>query len=80
MIDRTHSLPVTRQCRLLSLNRPSVHYQPLGVSDEDLRLMRCQRILDSLWRWKGNYVIFAQGRVPPRLLYAFILYFINKAI
>jgi putative transposase len=40
MIDRTHSLPVTRQCQLLNLNRSSVYYQPMGVSDEDLRLMR----------------------------------------
>ena len=40
MIDRTHSLPVTRQCQLLGLNRSSVYYQPIGVSDEDLRLMR----------------------------------------
>ena len=39
MIDRTHSLPVTRQCQLLDLNRSTVHYQPMGVSDEDLRLM-----------------------------------------
>ena len=40
MIDRTHSLPVICQCQLLSLNRSSVYYQPSGVSDEDLRLMR----------------------------------------
>jgi putative transposase len=40
MIDRTHSLPVTRQCQLLDLARSSVYYQPPGVSDEDLRLMR----------------------------------------
>ena len=40
MIDRTHALPVTRQCQLLNLNRSSVYYQPMGVSDEDLRLMR----------------------------------------
>jgi putative transposase len=40
MIDRTQSLPVTRQCQLLSLNRSSVYYQPIGVTDEDLRLMR----------------------------------------
>ena len=39
MIDRTHALPVTRQCQLLNLNRSSVYYQPTGVSDEDLRLM-----------------------------------------
>jgi putative transposase len=40
MIDRTHSLPVTRQCQLLNLNRSTVYYQPMGVSDEDLQLMR----------------------------------------
>ena len=40
MIARTHSLPVTRQYQLLNLNRSSVYYQPMGVSYEDLRLMR----------------------------------------
>ena len=40
MIDRTHSLAVTRQCQLLDLNRSSVYYRPTGVSDADLRLMR----------------------------------------
>jgi putative transposase len=40
MIDRTHTLPVTRQCQLLNLSRSSVYYQPTGTSDEDLRLMR----------------------------------------
>ena len=40
MIDRTHSLPVTRQCQLLGLNRSTVYYQPFGASDEDLQLMR----------------------------------------
>ncbi len=40
MIDRTHSLPVIRQCQLLNLNRSTVYYQPLEVSDEDLKLMR----------------------------------------
>jgi hypothetical protein len=40
MIDRSHSLPVTRQCQLLGLNRSSVYYQPTSVSDGHLRLMR----------------------------------------
>ena len=40
MIDRTHSLPVTRQCQLLNLNRSTVYYPPMGVCDEDLKLMR----------------------------------------
>ena len=39
MIDRMHSLPVTRQCQLLGLNRSTVYYQPQGISEEDLRLM-----------------------------------------
>jgi len=39
MIDRMHSLPLTRQCQLLNLNRSAVYYQPIGVSDEDLQLM-----------------------------------------
>ena len=40
MIDRNDSLPMTRQCQLLSLNRSTVYYQPKGMSDEDMRLMR----------------------------------------
>jgi len=39
MIDRSHTLPVTRQCQLLNLSRSSVYYRPAGVSDEDLQLM-----------------------------------------
>jgi putative transposase len=40
MIDHRHALPMTRQCQLLNLSRSSVYYQPAGVSDEDLTLMR----------------------------------------
>ena len=40
MIDRKSELPITRQCQLLSLNRSTVYYQPKGISDEDLMLMR----------------------------------------
>ena len=40
MIAKEHSLPVTRQCELLDLNRSSVYYQPTPVSAEDLALMR----------------------------------------
>ena len=40
MIDRAHSLPVTRQCQLLDLKRSTLYYQTTGISDEDLRLMR----------------------------------------
>jgi putative transposase len=46
MIDRMHTLPVTRQCQLLSLNRSTVYYQPTPASNDDLKL---RRIRDWLW-------------------------------
>jgi putative transposase len=40
MIDRTHDLPVTRQCQILKLARSTAYYTPQPVSDSDLQLMR----------------------------------------
>lgn len=40
MIDRTHALPVARQCQLLQLARSTAYYQPTPVSSEALALMR----------------------------------------
>ncbi len=40
MIDRTHDLPVARQCRILSLARSSAYYRPQEASEGDLALMR----------------------------------------
>jgi len=40
MIDRTHPLPVRRQCQLLKLARSTAYYQPRPVSDTALALMR----------------------------------------
>ena len=40
MIDRTHELPVVRQCQLLALARSTAYYQPTPVSAADLALMR----------------------------------------
>lgn len=40
MIDRTHPLPVRRQCQLLKLARSTAYYQPTPVSDSVLALMR----------------------------------------
>jgi putative transposase len=40
MIDRTHALPVTRQCQVLALARSSVYYAPQPVPEADLALMR----------------------------------------
>jgi hypothetical protein len=36
MIDRQHRLPVTKQCRLLALNRSTAYYEPKGESEENL--------------------------------------------
>ena len=40
MIDRNHSLPVTRQAKALGFSRSSVYYIPRPVPAEDLKLMR----------------------------------------
>ena len=39
-ITPSHDLPVTRQCQILSISRSSAYYQPHGLSDEGLSLMR----------------------------------------
>jgi len=41
MVDRGHAdISLRRQCELLGVNRSGLYYQPLGESDENLRLMR----------------------------------------
>jgi len=40
MIDRTHALPLTRQAKVLKLNRSSLYCQPRPVSPADLGIMR----------------------------------------
>ena len=41
MVDRRRpSLSVVRQCKLLDISRSGLYYQPVGVSDEDLNLMK----------------------------------------
>ncbi len=40
-MDREHrEISVRRQCELLGLNRSGLYYEPLGESEENLRLMR----------------------------------------
>ena len=39
MIDRSHKMPVTQQCRTLKLSRSSVYYLPRPVSPDDLAQM-----------------------------------------
>ena len=41
MVDRQHpSLSVVRQCKLLGISRSGLYYQPAGISQEDLTLMK----------------------------------------
>jgi putative transposase len=40
MIDRTHELPVSRQCQLLEIGRSSYYYQAVPVNQADVDLMR----------------------------------------
>ena len=40
MINREHSLPLSRQCSLLNLSRSGIYYTPVPVSDKDRDLMR----------------------------------------
>jgi len=41
MVNRRHpSLSVARQCRLLDLSRSGLYYQPVGISGEDIVLMK----------------------------------------
>jgi hypothetical protein len=40
MIDRTHALPVARQCQVLSLARSTAYYRPQEASEAELALMR----------------------------------------
>ena len=40
MIDRTHDLPVVRQCQILELARSTAYYTPQPTAPEDLAFMR----------------------------------------
>ena len=40
MIDRTHTLSVVKQCRILRLARSTAYYMPQPTSDSDLQVMR----------------------------------------
>ena len=40
MIDRTHDLPLTRQCQILELARSTAYYEQRPISSGELALMR----------------------------------------
>ena len=61
MIDRTHPLPVRRQCQLLKLARSTAYYHPMLVSEMVFALMR--RIDELHLQYP-----FASARMPRNLL------------
>ncbi len=64
MIDKTHTLPVTTQCRLLRLNRSTAYYRPKPTStgaEADLALMR------RIDRIHMRYPYLGSRRIPDEL-------------
>ena len=67
MVDRQHpSLSVVSQCRLLGVSRSTLYYQPTGIPQEDLELMKLidKQYLErpfygsrrmAVWLRKGGY-------------------------
>ncbi len=53
-VDSTRVLPVTQQCKVLSISRSSAYYTPTQPTDEELTVMRhmdeLQPALSFLWR------------------------------
>ncbi len=62
MIDKAHTLSVTKQCRLLGLNRSTAYYRPKPTSAEaDLALMR------RIDRIHMRYPFLGSRRIPDEL-------------
>lgn len=61
MIDKTRTLPVAKQCRLLGLNRSTAYYQPVPTPDADLALMR------RIDRIHMRYPFMGSRRIPDEL-------------
>ncbi|MCP4168400.1 MAG: transposase [Chloroflexi bacterium] len=68
-VDRSHSLPIIRQCEVLAISRSSAYRPPAGVSNHDIDLMRkldelhlkhpfkgSRRLRDDLWDVHGLQV------------------------
>lgn len=61
-VDRSHDLPISRQCNVLAISRSSAYRAPTGVNNDDMDLMRkldelhlrhpfkgSRRLRDDLW-------------------------------
>ncbi len=52
MVDKSHKIPINRQCRILELNRSSFYYQAREVSESDLE---CMRQIDEIYTKRPFY-------------------------
>ena len=76
MIDRSHTLSLTRQAKALGMSRGSVYYRPRPVSDADLALMRRMDELHLDYPFAGSRMLqglligegYKVGRVKVRNL------------
>jgi len=57
MIDRTHDLPVSRQCQILSLTRSTAYYRPQETSEAELVLMRRIDELHLVYPFAGSRML-----------------------
>ena len=57
MIDPNHRLSLTRQAQLLELSRASLYYEPVGVCEADLQLMRRLDELHLQWPFLGSRML-----------------------
>jgi putative transposase len=57
MINPNYDLSLTRQAELLQLSRASLYYEPVGVSPEDLKLMRRINELHLEWPFLGSRML-----------------------
>jgi putative transposase len=77
-VDRTHELPISRQCLALDISRSSAYRKPAGVSADDIDLMRkldelhlrrpfkgSRRLRDDLW---DNYGLQVNRKRVQRLM------------
>jgi putative transposase len=77
-VDRTHELPISRQCLALDISRSSAYRKPAGVSADDIDLMRkldelhlrrpfkgSRRLRDDLW---DNYGLHVNRKRVQRLM------------
>ena len=53
-VIKDHTLPMIRQCKLLSIHRSGLYYQPVGDSELNLELMRLIDEQFMLRPWMGT--------------------------